>query len=118
MVWRKTLRTIEGAFPALLSFIGKSDRLLITGAGSSYYAAASIAPLLRRLFRTVEAIPSTEILMDPESPLPQEEFVLVSLARSGNSPEGNAVFAIASAMRPGLVKQLVININRDGELHG
>jgi tagatose-6-phosphate ketose/aldose isomerase len=116
MVWRKTLQTINKAFSALSSFIGQTDRLLITGAGSSYYAATSVAPLLTRSFRTVEAIPSTEILMDPESSLPREEFVLVSLARSGNSPEGNAVFELASSMRPGLVKQLVITCNRDGEL--
>ena len=54
--------------------------------------------------------------MDPDSSLPEEEFILVSLARSGDSPEGNAVFELAEKLRPGRVKQLVITCNRDGEL--
>ncbi len=54
--------------------------------------------------------------MDPDSSFPREDFILVSLARSGNSPEGNAVFELAERQRPGLVKQLVITCNEDGEL--
>jgi D-galactosamine 6-phosphate deaminase/isomerase len=115
-VWRMTRDKVSGIFSSLSSFCGKANRILVTGAGSSYYAAASIVPLIRRSFRAVEAIPSTEILMDPDSSFPREEFVLVSLARSGNSPEGNAVFDLAERMRPGLVKQLVITCSREGEL--
>jgi tagatose-6-phosphate ketose/aldose isomerase len=115
-VWRKTLDVMEREFPALAGFCAGSQRLLLTGAGSSYYAALSVAPFLRHSYRCVEAIPSTEILMDPDSSFPREEFILVSLARSGNSPEGNAVFELAERLRPGLVKQLVITCNGDGEL--
>src|SRR5271157_732781 len=115
-VWRKTLKVVKSAFPALSAFCARSPRILVTGAGSSYYAALSIVPLLRRSYGCVEAIPSTEILMDPDSSFPKEEFMLVSLARSGDSPEGNAVFELAEKLRPGLVKQLVITCNKDGEL--
>jgi tagatose-6-phosphate ketose/aldose isomerase len=115
-VWRKTLDVIRSGFPAVAAFCAESRRLLLTGAGSSYYAALSAVPFLRQSYRCVEAIPSTEILMDPDSSFPREEFILVSLARSGNSPEGNAVFELAEKLRPGLVKQLVITCNRNGEL--
>ena len=115
-VWRKTVKVIMNVLPALSAFCAKSPRLLVTGAGSSYYAALSIVPLLRRSYGFVEAIPSTEILMDPDSSFPEGEFILVSLARSGNSPEGNAVFELAENLRPGLVKQLVITCDKDGEL--
>lgn len=115
-VWRKTLKVVMSSLPALSAFCAKPPRLLVTGAGSSYYAALSIVPLLRRSYGCVEAIPSTEILMDPDSSFPEGEFILVSLARSGNSPEGNAVFELAEKLRPGLVKQLVITCNKDGEL--
>jgi tagatose-6-phosphate ketose/aldose isomerase len=76
----------------------------------------SLSPLLAASYRCVEAIPSTEILMDPESALPRESFVLVSFARSGESPEGNAVVLQAERLRPGLVKQIAITCNRAGSL--
>jgi len=115
-LWRQTADLVCRAFPALAAFRGTTGRALVTGAGSSYYAAVSMVPLLRGSFRVAEAIPSTEILMDPESSFPREEFLLVSLARSGDSPEGNAVVDLAERMRPGLVKELVITCNADGEL--
>ncbi len=115
-VWRKTLDVMEGGFPALAGFCTESHRLLLTGAGSSYFAALSVVPFLRHFYQCVEAIPSTEIVMDPDSSFPREEFILVSLARSGDSPEGNAVFELAEKLRPGLVSHLVITCNGDGEL--
>ena len=115
-VWRKTINVIDDARREIAKLVGGTERILLTGAGTSYYAAMAIAPLLRGSYRVAEAIPSTEILMDPETAFPREEFVLVSLARSGNSPEGNAVFELAEKLRPGLVKQLVITSNRAGEL--
>jgi tagatose-6-phosphate ketose/aldose isomerase len=115
-VWRKTVEVVRAALPALTDFCKGSDRLILTGAGSSYFAAVSVMPLLRRSFSSVEAIPSTEIVMDPESCFPRDPFIVVSLARSGNSPEGNAVFALANQLRGKLVKHLVITCNRDGEL--
>ena len=62
-VWRMTRNKVSDVFSALSSFCGEASRVLVTGAGSSYYAAASIVPLLRHSFGAVEAIPSTEILM-------------------------------------------------------
>jgi tagatose-6-phosphate ketose/aldose isomerase len=73
-------------------------------------------PLLRTVFPHVDAIPSTEILMDPESSFPRDAFTLVSFARSGNSPEGNALLSIAERLRPGKARHLVITCNREGEL--
>jgi len=116
VVWQKTLRVVQSLLPALSEFCVGVNNLILTGAGSSYYAAVSMMPLLKRAFPSVEAIPSTEILMDPESCFPQDGFVLVSIARSGNSPESNAVFALAEQLRPRGVKHLVITCNSDGEL--
>ena len=115
-VWRGTLDVVMEAWGRLSGFLAGSQRLLITGAGSSFYAALSVVPSLRRTYRCVETIPSTEILMDPDSAFPGEEFILVSLARSGDSPEGNAILELAEKLRPGLVKHLVITCNGNGEL--
>jgi tagatose-6-phosphate ketose/aldose isomerase len=116
VVWQKTLRVVNTLLPALSEFCVGVNRLILTGAGSSYFAAVSMMPLLKRAFPSVEAIPSTEILMDPDSCFPHEGFVLVSIARSGNSPESSAVFALAEQLRPRDVRHLVITCNSDGEL--
>ncbi len=115
-VWQKTLKVVQSLLPALSEFCVGVNRLILTGAGSSYYAAVSMMPLLKRAFPSVEAIPSTEILMDPDSCFPHDAFVLVSIARSGNSPESNAVFALAEQLRPRDAKHLVITCSPDGEL--
>lgn len=115
-LWRKTAEAVDGAFPGLRGFCDGATRLLVTGAGSSYYAALGVASALRAIFRTAEAIPSTEIVTDPERCLPLEPFILVSLARSGDSPEGNAAVALAERLRPGLVRHLAITCNRGGGL--
>ncbi len=115
-VWKKTDILVRDALPRLAEFLKGTSRLLLSGAGSSHYVSLSVAPLLSSVFPVVEAIPSTEILMDPESAFPREPFVLVSFARSGDSPEGNAVAELAGRFRPGLVKQLAITCNRSGKL--
>jgi tagatose-6-phosphate ketose/aldose isomerase len=115
-LWRKTARVVDDAFPRLRAFCEGATRLLVTGAGSSYYAALSVASALRSAFRTAEAIPSTEVVTDPERSLPREPFILVSLARSGDSPEGNAAVALAEELRPGSVCHLAITCNRRGGL--
>jgi tagatose-6-phosphate ketose/aldose isomerase len=116
VVWRKTNLLVQEALPKLAIFLKGTRRLLLSGAGSSHYVGLSLAPFLSSAFPCVEAIPSTEILMDPESALPAEPFTLVSFARSGESPEGNAVVGLAESLRPGLVRQIAITCNRSGSL--
>lgn len=115
-LWRETLKLVESKFQELEDFLGVDPVLVLSGAGSSHYVSLSVQPALKRVFSRVDAIPSTEILMDPESSLPRDPFILVSFARSGNSPEGNAVSELAESLRPGLVRQLAITCNRDGTL--
>ncbi len=116
VVWLKTGLLVRASLSALSDFLGDSSRLVLSGAGSSHYVGLSLEPLLAGSFACVEAIPSTEILMDPESSLPREPFVLVSFARSGESPETNAVVGLAERLRPGLVRQIATTCNRAGSL--
>ncbi|HWR12984.1 MAG TPA: sugar isomerase [Rectinemataceae bacterium] len=115
-VWRKTGVLVHAALPGLSAFLSGTRRLLLSGAGTSHYVSLSLQPLLSGFFDCVEAIASTEIVVDPESALPREPFVLVSFARSGESPESNAVISLAERLRPGLVKQLAVTCNREGAL--
>jgi Predicted phosphosugar isomerases len=115
-IWRATAELLAGDESSIASFLKDRPRLLFSGAGSSHYVGVSVAPSLKAAFASAEAIPSTEIVMDPESALPRESFVLVSFARSGDSPEGNAAVELAEKLRPGLVRHLAITCNPSGEL--
>jgi tagatose-6-phosphate ketose/aldose isomerase len=85
-------------------------RVLLTGAGTSAYAASAIALAWPRAL----AVPSTDLLVDPERYLPGVD-VAISLARSGNSPESAAVAERIRALRPDIF-QLGIVCNEDGAL--
>jgi tagatose-6-phosphate ketose/aldose isomerase len=115
-IWRATARLLVGEEASLSSFLKLKPRLVLSGAGSSHYVGLSVAPSLRKVFPVAEAIPSTEIVMDPESSLPREDFVLVSFARSGDSPEGIAAVSLAEKLRAGKVRHLAITCNSKGEL--
>jgi tagatose-6-phosphate ketose/aldose isomerase len=116
VAWNATADVVTACFGGLRTFLDGASRLLLTGAGSSYYAALAAASALRSCFGIAEAIPSTEIVTDPEGSLPREPFVLVSLARSGDSPESIAVVSLAEALRPREVRHLAVTCNRDGAL--
>ena len=93
-------------------------RVVMTGAGTSAYIGDCLAPALAaRLQRRVEAIATTELLAGPERRLPAEgPTLLVSFARSGNSPESVAAVELAEHFLAGRVEHLVITCNPGGAL--
>lgn len=79
-------------------------RVIFTGAGSSAYVGNTVTPIINKLTNhnkfSFESIPTTDIVADPESYLEENKTtLLVSFARSGNSPE--------SATTIDLVNQIV-----------
>lgn len=85
-------------------------RVLVTGAGTSAYAASAVTAAWPR----AQAIPTTDLLLDAERYLLDVGSV-VSLARSGDSPESAAVVERVRALRPDIL-QLAIVCNEDGAL--
>ena len=111
LLWRATLDDVRLAserlqLPAKL----QNARVLLTGAGTSAYAASAIGAAWPRAL----AVPTTDLLVDMESYLPGVD-VVISLARSGNSPESVAVAERIRALRPDIF-QLAIVCNKDGAL--
>jgi tagatose-6-phosphate ketose/aldose isomerase len=100
----------------LLSLDGASA-VVFTGSGSSIYAAECVAPCLQHgLGVPVSAVPAGLILTHPETCLPPNgPFLVVSLARSGNSPESRAVVDWLLESHP-QARHLFITCNRDGAL--
>lgn len=85
-------------------------RVLLTGAGTSAYAAVAIASAWPRAI----AVPTTDLLVDADRYLAEVD-VVISLARSGNSPESAAVVERVRAVRPE-IRQLAITCNEESAL--
>jgi len=92
-------------------------RVVFTGAGTSAYIGDSLVPVVaRRWRRSVESVPTTDLVAAPHSCFPADvPTLLVSFARSGNSPESVAAVDIADAMLTEC-RHLVITCNADGAL--
>ena len=92
-------------------------RVVLAGAGTSAFAGQVLAPALTgRLGRRVDAAATTDIVASPREFLGEDvPTVLVSLARSGDSPESTATTAIADQLLSA-VRHLVITCNRHGQL--
>ena len=100
----------RGNRPVKLQAKLKDARAVITGAGTSAYAAAVVAAAWPRSM----AVPSTDLLLATERYM-EDATVLVSLARSGNSPESMAVVERVHRFRPE-VWHLAITCNSEGAL--
>lgn len=114
-LWPTSLQLVRDAKELLPA--PESGRTIITGAGTSAYAASAVAAS----FQGASAIPTTELLSASRDELHRavpdlaNGGILVSIARSGNSPESVAVVDRLSALFPA-VRHLAITCNSDGQL--
>ena len=92
-------------------------RVVLAGAGSSAFIGQCLAPaLMRRLPGRVEAVATTDLVANPVTWLSSSpRTLLVSFARSGNSPESVAAVDLAEQLVAHRA-HLIVTCNRDGEL--
>jgi len=111
LLWPITVESVRSASERLrLGVKLKDARVLLTGAGTSAYAAAGVAAA----WPQARAVPTTDLLVDAERYLLDVDAV-ISLARSGDSPESTAVVELVRNLRPDIL-QLAIVCNEDGAL--
>jgi tagatose-6-phosphate ketose/aldose isomerase len=123
VTWRETARAmveIREVLGATLVEAGIPDRggsIVITGSGSSLYAAECLSlPLQEALRVSVSAVPAGLVLTHARGCLPMDRpGLLLSLARSGDSPESRAIVDLALETAP-QVRHLVITCNPKGAL--
>ena len=90
--------------------------IVLTGSGSSIYIGECLAPLLQAgLGIPVQAIAAGTLLTHWRSVLPAGVGLLISIARSGDSPESGSVVSTLLAEAPEW-RHLVITCNADGKL--
>ena len=120
-LWRTVGRDVaawtEGR-AAIAALLARPDlRIVLTGAGTSAFAGEVLAPVLRRARGgRVDAVATTAVVADPRGVFAEDvPTLLVSFARSGDSPESVATAELADALLTEC-HHLVLTCNPDGEL--
>lgn len=118
-LWEDTLSIYDNNIEAITEFVVRAKALggdrhthvIFAGAGTSAYAGDTLVPYLRRQGDNdafiFQALPTTDIVSAPRDFLrPEDPTVLVSFARSGNSPE-----SLAAVERAGQVVENILYLN-------
>ncbi len=121
-VWRSVAGIVTTEAPRVRAFLEPllsqpSLRIVLTGAGTSAFAGLLLAPALTRaLGRRVDAVATTDIVSNPREVFGEDvPTLLVSFARSGDSPESLAATELAARCLSS-VSQLVLTCNPAGRL--
>lgn len=121
-VWRAVADIVERRRAELDAFLtGLLDRrdlrIVLTGAGTSAFVGLIAAPALARsLGRRVDSVATTDIVSDPRGSFPEDvPTLLISFARSGNSPESVAATRLADQVLSDL-HHLVVTCDGTGAL--
>ena len=124
-VWQEMIDSLlqdsESTRGFIKSIYEKHDfvRVIFTGAGTSAFAGDTLVPELRRQNQgkvQFESIATTDIVSNPTEFLYKETpTILVSFARSGNSPESVAAVSLGQDIVDDFY-QVNITCNKDGKL--
>lgn len=121
-LWRALGDILEQKYDAINTFLTplleKSElRIIFTGAGTSAFVGDAAVPFIQAgLAFQVESIPTTDIVSNPKQYLDANRpTLLVSFARSGNSPESLAAVALVDQLVPNCY-HLFLTCNEEGAL--
>ena len=121
--WIRSLNNIDSLRASIDSFLTpllrKHDlRIVLTGAGTSAFIGDIIAPWLSsHTGKNFTAVPTTDLVTNPMDYFsPTHPLLLISFARSGNSPESVAAVELANQFVPECY-HLSITCNEAGSLY-
>lgn len=125
-VWREAFEFYQAKREEIAAFLqeiaDKHDyiKVILTGAGTSAYVGATLLPYFKEVYDerkwNFNAIATTDIVANPATYLKKDvATVLVSFARSGNSPESVATVDLAKSLVDELY-QVTITCAADGKL--
>jgi tagatose-6-phosphate ketose/aldose isomerase len=119
-LWKKIYQETERQKNDILAFLKTTKdvkRIILTGAGTSAFIGLSLkGSFLKNRGIVTEAISSTDIVSHPKEYLhPDIPTLLVSFARSGNSPESSAAVSFADEICK-TCYHLIITCNPEGLL--
>ena len=118
-VWQKIWESVNEKKDEIQAFLNGSDfhKIILTGAGTSAYIGESLVGSFNRAgYTCTSAIPTTNLVSHPYDYFSNDQSVLlVSFARSGNSPESKAAVVLADQISKKCF-HLIITCNPDGDL--
>jgi len=121
-MWLRTYERVKEEKDQIKEFIGKIVNkkhpcVILTGAGTSAFIGEVLAGTVQKMLKvSAKSIPTTDIITHPEDYLIRSKpTLMVSFARSGDSPESLATVKLAEANCDDLY-QLIITCNKNGEL--
>ena len=121
-VWREAYAAVDARREAISHWLdpllcNSNLRIILSGAGTSSFIGEALKPWLHnRLRRRIEAISTTDLVSAPEQYLAEDvPTLLVSFARSGESPESVASIKLADQMLE-KCHHLVLTCNPKGHL--
>lgn len=121
-MWRATRQVVAGQRAEIDRLLGAAlrdprTRVVLTGAGTSAYVGELLAPELTGVLkRQIDAVATTDLVTDPLAvAVDDRPVLLVSFARSGNSPESVAAVRLIDQVAAEAY-HLVITCNADGDL--
>lgn len=125
-VWREAFEFYQAKREEIAAFLqeiaDKHDyiKVILTGAGTSAYVGDTLLPYFKEVYDerkwNFNAIATTDIVANPATCLKKDvATVLVSFARSGNSPESLATVDLAKSLVDELY-QVTITCAADGKL--
>jgi tagatose-6-phosphate ketose/aldose isomerase len=122
-IWKTVYNLIKSQKNEITSFLDKvffddkAVEIIITGAGSSFFVAETSAVIFQKNTGfTVKAVSSTELVTHPDLYINKgKNNLLISLARSGNSPESTAAIVNAELVSE-TISHLIITCNKTGKL--
>ena len=119
-MWRKELKALLEKREEISAFMHKyltpETDIVLTGAGTSAFIGDALQPVMRGMWHNVRSVATTDIithanyLLNPDKPL-----LLVSFARSGNSPESVGAVNLANKFCKN-VAHVYITCNKNGKL--
>ena len=125
-VWQTAFENYKAQADEIAAFLNNIDekydyiKVILTGAGTSAYVGETLLPYFRKIYDerkwNFNAIATTDVVANPLAYLHKEvPTVLVSFARSGNSPESVAVVDLAKDIVEELY-QITITCAAEGKL--
>ncbi len=120
-IWKEEIEIVRENLEAIGNFIEKIDaekvKVVFTGAGSSEFVGNTLCSYVNsKVDIDVVSIPTTDIVSMPEQYLDENTAtILVSCARSGNSPESVAAVEIADKLVKN-IHHIFITCNAEGKL--
>jgi tagatose-6-phosphate ketose/aldose isomerase len=115
--WKRTAEEMAGLCDELLKMLAGAKLLILTGSGSSEYAGECLRLTLQNaLSIPVQTIAAGDLLTHGGKAIgPERPALMVSFARSGDSPESTAALSGILGTEPA-IRHLVVTCNANGKL--